>query len=82
MLEMGQDERGAGDITGLAGAGGDPLEGAPAAFDQGEAAFAPTPYRAQQHVAGTGIDARGRRVVAALLSRDLDGRATRGGGRR
>jgi hypothetical protein len=37
---MGQDECGAGDVTDLAGAGGDVLEGAPAAREQGEAAFA------------------------------------------
>jgi len=37
---MGQDERGAGDISDFAWAGGDAFEGAPAAFEQGEAAFA------------------------------------------
>ena len=39
MLEMSEDERGSGDIADLAGAGGDVLEGAPAAGEQGEPAF-------------------------------------------
>ena len=36
---MGEDERGAGDATDFAGAGGDVLQGAPAAGEQGEPAF-------------------------------------------
>jgi hypothetical protein len=74
VFEMGQDERGAGDITDLARAGSDPLEGAPAALEQGEPAFAAAPDRADQHVAGQGIDIEGR-AVAAGLGRDGDGRA-------
>ena len=37
---MGENERGAGDVADLAGAGGDVLEGAPAAGEQGERGFA------------------------------------------
>jgi hypothetical protein len=33
MLEMGEDECGAGDVADLAGAGSDVLQGAPAAGD-------------------------------------------------
>jgi hypothetical protein len=40
MLEMGEDERGTGDVADLAGAGGDVLQGAPAAGEQRESAFA------------------------------------------
>jgi hypothetical protein len=36
---MGEDERGAGDVADFAGAGGDVLEGAPAAGEQGKPAF-------------------------------------------
>ena len=39
MLEMGEGERGAGDVADLARAGGDVLQGAPAAGDQREPAF-------------------------------------------
>ena len=56
VLEMRQDERGAGDVTDLAGARGDGLHGAPAAGDQGERAFAEAAQRAEQGVAGTGTD--------------------------
>ena len=42
MLEMGEDEGGAGDVADFAGACGDVLEGAPAADEQGEPAFAET----------------------------------------
>jgi hypothetical protein len=40
VLEMGEDEGGAGDVADLAGAGGDVAEGAPPAGEQGEPAFA------------------------------------------
>jgi len=40
VLEMGEDERGPGDVADLAGAGGDVLQGAPAAGEQRESAFA------------------------------------------
>ncbi|GAA0954953.1 hypothetical protein GCM10009560_78950 [Nonomuraea longicatena] len=40
VLEMGEDEGGAGDGADCAGAGGDVPEGPPAAFEQGESAFA------------------------------------------
>jgi hypothetical protein len=36
---MGEDERGAGDVADFAEAGGDVLEGAPAAGEQGKPAF-------------------------------------------
>ena len=53
---MGQDERGAGDIADLAGAGGDLLEDAPAAGEQGEPAFAQAAQGPLDGVAGAGID--------------------------
>lgn len=37
---MGEDKRYAGDVADSAGADGDVREGVPAAFEQGEAAFA------------------------------------------
>ena len=40
VLEMGEDECGAGNVADLAGAGGDVLESAPALGEQGEPAFA------------------------------------------
>ncbi len=40
MLEVGEDEGGAGDVADLAGAGGDVLGGAPALGEQGEPALA------------------------------------------
>jgi hypothetical protein len=40
VFEMGENERGAGDVTDLAGAGCDVPEGAPAPGEQGESAFA------------------------------------------
>lgn len=43
MLEVGQDEGGAGDVTDLAGAGSDLLEGAPSAGKQREPALAQVP---------------------------------------
>jgi len=39
---MGEDECGASDVADFAGAGGDVLEGAPAAGEQGEPAFPET----------------------------------------
>jgi len=53
---MGEDERGAGDVADFAGAGGDVLEGAPAAGEQGEAAFARAAQRALDGVAGAVAD--------------------------
>ena len=53
---MGQDQGGSGDVADLAGAGGDVLEGAPAAREQGEPAFPQAAQRAEQGVAGAGID--------------------------
>src|SRR5215471_16980561 len=68
---MGEDEGGAGDVADLAGAGGDVLEGAPAAGKQGESAFAQAAQRAEQRVAGPGIDVE---FLSAgwLLDRDVD----------
>jgi hypothetical protein len=71
VLEMGEDEGGAGDVADLAGAGGDVLEGAPALGDQGKPSFAQAAQRALDGVAGAGIDievppARG------LFDRDMD----------
>jgi len=56
MLEMGEDERGAGDVADFAGAGGDVLKGSPVAGDQGEPAFSQTAQRTLDGVAGPGVD--------------------------
>ena len=56
MLELGEDEGGAGDVADLAGAGGDVLEGAPALVEQGEPAFAQAAQGTLDGVAGAGID--------------------------
>ena len=53
---MGEDEGGAGDVAGFAGAGGDVAQGAPAAGEQGEPAFSQAAQRALDGVAGSGID--------------------------
>jgi hypothetical protein len=55
VLEMGEDEGGAGDVADAAGAGGD-VKGAPAAGEQGEPAFAQAAQGAEQRDAGGGID--------------------------
>jgi hypothetical protein len=56
VLEVGEDEGGAGDVADFAGAGGDVPQGAPAAGEQGEPAFAQAAQRALDGVAGAGID--------------------------
>jgi hypothetical protein len=48
MLEIGQDKRGAGDVTDLAGADGDVLQGTPAAGEQGEPTFPQAAQRAER----------------------------------
>src|SRR5437667_5928234 len=53
---MGEDEGGAGDVAGFAGAGGDVLEGAPALVEQCEPSFAQAAQRALDGVAGAGAD--------------------------
>jgi hypothetical protein len=56
VLELGKDKRGAGDVADFAGAGGDVLEGAPAAGEQGEPAFAQVAQGTLDGVSGAGID--------------------------
>jgi hypothetical protein len=56
VLEMGEDECGAGDVSDFAGAGGDVLEGAPALVEQGEPAFAEAAQGPLDGVAGAGAD--------------------------
>jgi hypothetical protein len=56
VLEVGEDECGAGDVADFAGAGGDVLEGAPALVEQGEPAFAEAAQGALDGVAGAGVD--------------------------
>jgi hypothetical protein len=56
VLGVGQDERGPGDAADLAGTGGDVLEGAPAAGEHGEPAFAQAAQRALDGVARAGVD--------------------------
>src|SRR5215471_2296466 len=53
---MGEDECGAGYVADFAGAGGDVLQGAPAAGEQGEPAFAQAAQGPLDGVAGAGID--------------------------
>jgi NAD(P)H-dependent flavin oxidoreductase YrpB (nitropropane dioxygenase family) len=55
---MGEDEGCTGDAANFAGAGGDVLEGAPAAGEQGKPAFAQAAQGALDGVAGTGIEVR------------------------
>ena len=68
---MGEDERGAGDIADFARAGGDVLEGAPAAGEQDEPAFAQAAQRALKGVAGAGVDVEFP-PVGRLFDRDVD----------
>jgi hypothetical protein len=68
---MGEDERGAGDVAGLAGAGGDVLQGAPAAGEQRESAFAQAAQRALEGVAGASADIE-LSPVCGLLDGDVD----------
>src|SRR5215469_18573661 len=68
---MGQDERGADDDTDLAGAGGDVLEGAPAAGEQGESALAQAAQGTEQRIAGAGIDVQ-LAPAGGLPDRDMD----------
>ena len=68
---MGEDQGGPGDIADLARAGGDVLEGPPAASEQGESAFAQAAQRAEQCVAGAGIDIEVP-PVCGLPCRDMD----------
>src|SRR5208282_5721526 len=56
VLEMGEDECGAGDVADFAGAGGDVLEGAPALGEQGEPAFPEAAQGPLEGVAGAGAD--------------------------
>ena len=56
MLEMGQDQRGAGNVTDLAGADGDVLEGAPALGEQREPAFSQAAQGALERVIGASAD--------------------------
>ena len=68
---MGEDERGAGDVADLAGAGGDVLQGAPAAGEQRESAFAQAAQGALEGVAGAGADIEFP-PVCGLLGGDVD----------
>jgi hypothetical protein len=68
VLEMGEDEGGAGDVADLAGAGGDVAEGAPPAGEQGEPAFAEAAQGPLDGVAGAGAD------IELPPSRRLSGR--------
>jgi hypothetical protein len=53
---MGEYECGFDDVADLAGAGGDVVEGSPAAGEDGEAAFADAAQAAQESVAGAVVD--------------------------
>ena len=56
MFPLGQDEGGADYAGGVAGAGGDVLEGGPAAGEQGKSAFSGGAQPAQEKVAGALVD--------------------------
>jgi hypothetical protein len=56
VLELGEDEGGAGYLGGAVGVGGDVLEGGPALSEQGEPSFAPAAQATEQCVAGAGTD--------------------------
>jgi len=68
---MGEDEGGAGDIADLGGAGGEVLQGPPAAGEQGEPAFSAAAQRALEGVTGAGIDI-GLPPVCGSPDRDVD----------
>jgi hypothetical protein len=53
---MGEDQGGPGDVADSAWAGGDVLQGPPAAGEQGKPAFAQAAQLAEERVAGAGID--------------------------
>jgi hypothetical protein len=53
---MGEDEGGAGDVADFARAGGDVVEGAPAAGEQREPSFPEATQRTLESVAGAVID--------------------------
>jgi hypothetical protein len=72
---MGAYERGTGDVADLAGAGGDVLEGASAAGEQREPAFARAAQGAEQRVASAGIDIEVT-PVRGLPDRDVHGDAS------
>jgi hypothetical protein len=57
VLELGEHEGGFHDIADAAGTGGDVLQDAPAAHQQGEATFAERPHRAEQLVVGAVVHA-------------------------
>jgi hypothetical protein len=56
VLELDEDEGGLGDVADLAGAEHDALERTPALGHQGEAPLAQAAQRAQQRVAGAGVN--------------------------
>jgi hypothetical protein len=71
VFEVGEDQRGAGDVTDLPGASGDVLQDAPALVEQGEPAFAQAAQRALDGVSGaaTGIQFP---PVSRLFDRHVD----------
>jgi hypothetical protein len=71
VLDSCEHKRGLGEFTDAAGADGDALECAPAAGEQGEAAFTETANRAQQHVVGLVVWGEGL-PVGGLFGRYLD----------
>ena len=60
VLEMGEDKGGAGDVADFARAGGDVLQGAPAAGEQGEPSFPEAVQGALEGVTGTGLTSSSR----------------------
>ncbi len=67
---MGEDECGAGNVAGLAGAGGDALESAPALGEQSEPAFAEAAQGALEGIAGA-VPISGFPSADGLLDRDM-----------
>jgi hypothetical protein len=70
MLEMGEDEGAPGDLADLARAGGDVLEGAPAAGEQGEPAGSGLPVRKLSPAANPAGIAAGSLSAFSLYLRD------------
>jgi hypothetical protein len=70
VLDLGEDERGPGDVAYLAGVRGDALECHPALLHQGETAFSLVAQAAQQRVAGSRAGVQ--LSLARLLHRDVD----------
>jgi hypothetical protein len=71
VLELGEDEGGAGDLGDVPRAGGDVLEEGPALGEQGEPSFSLEAQASEQGVRGAGVDV-GLLVSGGALDGDVD----------